>query len=71
MNLSYEEISMRVDNMLEINTDGEQISRATYFYIEGYLKAFLETGVLNEYEFSKLKEHVTKHKYSKLYLKEG
>lgn len=70
MDLSYEAISMRVDNMLDINTGGEQISRATYYYMYGYLKALLEAEVLNEYEFSKLKERVTKHKHRNSYLKE-
>ena len=70
MDLSYEAISMRVDNMLDINTGGERISRATYFYMYGYLKALLEADVLNEYEFSKLKEKVNKHKYTNPHLKE-
>lgn len=69
MDLSYEAISMRVDNMLDVNTGGEIISRVTYGYLCGYLKALLETDVLNEYEFSKLKEKVNKHKYIKPYLK--
>ena len=70
MDLSYEAISMRVDNMLGMNTGGERIGRETYFYMYGYLKALLEAEVLNEYEFSKLKQHVNKHKCSNRYLKE-
>lgn len=70
MHLSYEAISMRVDNMLDINTGGERIGRATYFYMYGYLKALLEADVLNEYEFSKLKQRVNEHKCSNRYLKE-
>lgn len=70
MNVSYEAISMRIDNMLDVNTGCEEISRATYFYLDGYLKAFLEADVLNEFEFSKLKGRVTKHKHRNSYLKE-
>lgn len=62
MDLSYEAISMRVDNMLDINTGGER-GKAIYFYMYGYLKALLEADVLNEHEFSKLKERVNKHKH--------
>lgn len=51
MDLSYEAISMSVDNMLDVNTGGELISRVTYGYLCGYLKALLEADVLNEYEF--------------------
>lgn len=69
MDLSYEAISKRVDNMLDVNTGCEQTSRATYFYLYGYLKALLEADVLNEFEFSKLKERVTKHKHRNSYLK--
>lgn len=70
MDLSYEAISMRVYNMLDVNTGGELISRVTYGYLCGYLKALLEACVLNEHEFSKLKEEVNKHKYTNPYLKE-
>ena len=70
MDLSYEAILMRVDNMLDVNTGGELISRVTYGYLCGYLKALLEADVLNEYEFSKLKEKVNKHKYTNPHLKE-
>lgn len=69
MDLSYEAISTRVDNMLDINTGGER-GRTIYFYMYGYLKALLEAEVLNEHEFSKLKERVNKHKYSNKHLKE-
>lgn len=63
MDLSYEAISKRVDNMLDVNTGRELISRVTYGYLYGYLKALLEVEVLNEFEFSKLKERVNKHKH--------
>lgn len=70
MDLSYEAISMRVHNMLDINTSEELISRVTYGYLCGYLKALLEAGVLNEYQYSKLKETVNKHKYTNQHLRE-
>lgn len=69
MDLSYEAISTRVDNMLDINTGGER-GRTIYFYMYGYLKALLEAEVLNEHEFSELKERVNKHKHRNKYLSE-
>lgn len=62
MDMTYEGILKRINYQLPKNKTDETRT-FIYGYLDGYLKALLETKTINEKEFQTLKTHITKYKY--------